>query len=127
MTLNKHEVWNMKEYGEGLGIDFHLDPLLNMRVDGGRRPAKFRLHPEELLELDLTDEKIVKEWHEFCDRFGGPPSNPEYLCGAGIGTFHVDPYGQYCVASFDSKLQQGEVYIGVSGFAEPPDNLAVTR
>jgi radical SAM protein with 4Fe4S-binding SPASM domain len=37
----------------------------------------------------------VKEWHKFCDKFWGPPPNPEYLyqCSAGMDTFHVDPYG----------------------------------
>jgi radical SAM protein with 4Fe4S-binding SPASM domain len=95
MTLNKHEVRDMKEYAEELGVDFHFDPVLNMRVDGGRGPAKFRLPPEEIAALDLADEKIVKEWHKFCDKFWGPPPNPEYLyqCSAGMDTFHVDPYG----------------------------------
>jgi radical SAM protein with 4Fe4S-binding SPASM domain len=96
LTLNKHEVWDMKDYAEELGSPFHFDPVLNMRVDGGRRPARFRLPPEEIAALDMADEKIMKEWHEFCDKFWGQPSDPEYLyqCGAGIDTFHIDPYGQ---------------------------------
>jgi radical SAM protein with 4Fe4S-binding SPASM domain len=95
MTLNKHELWEMKEYAEGLGVEFRFDPVLNIRVDGGHQPADFRISPEEVVDLDLADEKRMKEWREFCDKFLGLPKNPEYLyqCGAGRGTFYIDQYG----------------------------------
>ena len=96
MTLNKHELWEMKGYAEGLGVEFRFDPVLNMRVDAGRQPADFRISPEEVIALDLADEKRIKEWREFCDKFWGAPQNAEYTyqCGAGKGTFHIDPYGK---------------------------------
>jgi radical SAM protein with 4Fe4S-binding SPASM domain len=96
MTLNKHEIWDMKKYAEELGVEFRFDPTLNMRADGGRSPDKYRIPPEEVIDLDLADEKRTKEWRAFCDKFWGPPQNPEYLyqCGAGKGTFHIDPYGE---------------------------------
>jgi radical SAM protein with 4Fe4S-binding SPASM domain len=96
MTLNKHEIWDMKKYAEELGVEFRFDPVLNMRIDGDHKPADFRISPEEVVDLDLNDEKRIKEWREFCDKFGGAPQNPEYIyqCGAGKGTFHIDPYGK---------------------------------
>lgn len=122
LTLNKHEIWAMKEYAEGLGVQFRFDPVLNMRIDGDRRPAKFRISPEDVIQLDLADEKRVKDWQEFCDKFWGPAPNPEYLyqCGAGAGTFHVDPYGQLSacmmsrVPSYD--LRQGTFHEGWCDF-----------
>jgi len=103
MTLNRHEVGEMKAYVEGLGVDFRFDPVLNIRLDGDRKPAQVRIPPEEVVALDLADEKRLKSWREFCDRFWGPPPQPEtlYHCGAGVGTFHVDPYGQLsaCIMS----------------------------
>jgi radical SAM protein with 4Fe4S-binding SPASM domain len=103
LTLNKHEIWAIKEYAEELGVEFRFDPVLNLRVDGGQKPAKFRIPPHEVVQFDLADEKRAKDWREFCDKFWGPPPNPEYLyqCGAGVGTFHVDPYGQLspCIMS----------------------------
>ena len=95
LTLNKHEVWDMKAYAEGLGVDFRFDPVLNAGLNGNQKPAKFRITPREVVELDLEDEKRTKDWREFCDKFWGTPPHPEYLyqCGAGLGIFHIDPYG----------------------------------
>ncbi|MBW2651449.1 MAG: hypothetical protein JRC66_10785 [Deltaproteobacteria bacterium] len=43
----------------------------------------------------MSDEKRVKEWREFCEKFAGPSESDNlYICGAGISTFHIDPYGK---------------------------------
>ena len=96
MTLNHNELSQLKEYAEGLGgVKFHFDPILNPRIDGFRTPCSFRLSPEEVVALDLADEKRVKEWQEFCEKFAGPPQSDNlFVCGAGISTFHIDPYGK---------------------------------
>lgn len=98
-TLNKHEIWDMKKYARELGVEFRFDPVLNMRVDAGRQPADFRISPEEVLELDLNDEKRMTELKKFCSTFWGPPSRSGYLyqCGAGRDVFHIDPYGHMSV------------------------------
>jgi radical SAM protein with 4Fe4S-binding SPASM domain len=114
MTLNKHELWDIKKYAEELGVEFRFDPVLNLRIDGDHKPADFRLSPEEVVDLDLADEKRIKEWREFCDKFWGPPQNPEYLyqCGAGKGTFHVDPYGNLS-ACIISRLPYYDLNVGM--------------
>jgi radical SAM protein with 4Fe4S-binding SPASM domain len=95
MTLNHNELSQLKEYAEGLGVKFRFDPVLNPRLDGSKAPCEFRLSPEEVVELDLSDEKRVKEWREFCEKFIGPSESDNlYICGAGISTFHIDPYGK---------------------------------
>jgi len=95
MTLNRNEFSNIKEYAEGLGVKFRFDPILNAGLDGSKTPCNFRLSPEEVVKLDLADEKRVKEWREFCEKFLGPPQSDNlYICGAGVSTFHIDPYGQ---------------------------------
>ncbi len=95
MTLNKHELLDMKNYAEGLGVEFRYDAMLNGRLDGSERFADLRLTPQEVVELDLADEKRSKSWQDFCERFWGPPCSPDdlYYCGAGLGSFHVDSYG----------------------------------
>jgi radical SAM protein with 4Fe4S-binding SPASM domain len=95
LTLNKHEIDDMKQFSEDLGVAFRFDPILNLRVDGNRRPAGFRISAEEVVALDITDEKRMKQWHTFSERFSKPPQHPEYLyqCGAGQSTFHIDHYG----------------------------------
>lgn len=95
MTLNKDELWRIKEYAEGLGLKFRFDPILNPRLDGSKTPCKLRLSPEEVVKLELADEKSVKEWREFCEKFIGPSESDNlFICGAGISTFHIDPYGK---------------------------------
>jgi len=95
MTLNHNEVFQVKEYAEGLGAKFRFDPVLNPRLDGSKAPCSLRLSPEEVLNLDLADEKRVEEWQRFCKKFIGshPPDNL-FNCGAGASAFHIDPYGQ---------------------------------
>ena len=95
MTLNKDEIWRIKEYAEGLGLKFRFDPLLNPRLDGSKTPCDFRLSSEEVVKLDLADEKRVEEWQEFCKKFVGPSESDNLFdCGAGVSTFHIDPYGK---------------------------------
>jgi radical SAM protein with 4Fe4S-binding SPASM domain len=95
MTLNHDEVFQIKEFAEGLGVKFRFDPVLNSRLDGSKAPCNLRLSPEEVIDLDLGDEKRVKEWQRFCEKFIGPhPSDYLFVCGAGLSNFHIDPYGQ---------------------------------
>ncbi len=95
MILNHDELCQIKEYAEGLGLKFRFDPIPNPRLDGTKTPCTFRLSPEEVVKLDLADEKRVKEWENFCERFIGPfKSDDLFICGAGVCSFHIDPYGQ---------------------------------
>ncbi len=95
MTLNRNELSNIKEYAEELGVKFRFDPILNPKLDGSKTPCNFRLSPEEVVKLDLADEKRVKEWREFCERFIVPFHDDKlFNCGAGVSTFHIDPYGR---------------------------------
>ena len=95
MTLNKEQIPELKAFAEERGLKFRFDPLLNPRLNGSKGPCDFRLSPDEVLRMDLEDEQRSREWRECCAKFIIPPSS-EYLfaCGAGISTFHIDPYGQ---------------------------------
>ena len=99
MTLNKDEIWDMRNYAESSGVDFRYDPLLNLRLDYDQRPAEFRISPEEIVDIDLSDKKQMKKLRSFIDKFLGPVNNSEYLyqCGAGVRTFHIDANGQLSV------------------------------
>ena len=95
MTINREEILRIKAFAGEKGLKFRFDPLLNPRLDGSKRPCRFRLSPEDVLKMDMEDEHRSREWREFCGKFITPFSS-EYLfsCGAGISTFHIDPYGQ---------------------------------
>jgi radical SAM protein with 4Fe4S-binding SPASM domain len=89
-----------------------------MRLDGGPKPGSIRIPPEEVVALDMADEKRKNEWRDFMTRFWGPPHQPDFLyqCGAGLGTFHINSYGLLSACtmarqpSFD--LNQGSFHEG---------------
>jgi len=112
MTLNHDEVSQIKEYAEGLGVKFRYDPLLNPRLDGNKTPCNFRLSPEEVIKLDLADEKRAKEWREYCEKFVRPfRSDSLFVCGAGVSTFHIDPYGRMSACEM-TRFQSYELRCG---------------
>lgn len=121
MNLNLKELWDIEKLTERLGVKFGFDPLLTPRLDGSKTPINFRLSPEEVVRLELSREKKVEEWREL---FGKSKDfsniNNLYLCGAGISSFHLDPYGQMsmCIMSrFQSyDLPHGSFYKGWQTF-----------
>ncbi len=107
MTVNQEEIHQMKAYAHDLGVSFRFDPLLNARLDGSKSPCHFRLSPEEVVRLDLNDEKRIKEWQKLYDKSKGLfPNDRLFLCGAGVSTFHIDPYGRMSVC-IDARLAGG--------------------
>jgi radical SAM protein with 4Fe4S-binding SPASM domain len=99
MTLNKHEIWDMQAYAEKLGVDFRFDPLLNAGMEGFDAPKHLRIQPSEAVQFDLADRKRIEGFQAFSEKFIRPLRAPEYLynCGAGIGSFHIDPFGELCL------------------------------
>lgn len=98
MTLNQHELRDMKTLAEDLGVKFRYDPVLAPRLDGSQEPCNFRLSPEEVVALDLADEKRVQEWREYFANFRKKPDPDEvFHCGAGLNGFHINPYGELSV------------------------------
>ncbi|HEX9507010.1 MAG TPA: radical SAM protein [Myxococcales bacterium] len=106
VTVNKHEVWEMKELAEDLGLEFKFDSMLNPRIDCSLSPLEVRLRPEEIVELDALDPERVTEWRRFAAQAVGPVHTPDkadelYHCGGGVNSFAINPYGRMsiCVLS----------------------------
>jgi len=97
-TLNKDELWKIKEFAKSLRVDFRFDAHISPRVDGSKEPCKLRITPEEVVQLDLIDDKRAKEWKEFCQKYWGKVNaDLLYNCGGGISSFNIDPYGRLSV------------------------------
>lgn len=96
MTLNQHEVYDMKAFSESLGLSFRFDAMLNAGADGSGKPLPLRISAKEVVELDLMDPKRVAGWREFRQKHQGMKRDQRYLyaCGAGLYSFHIDPYGE---------------------------------
>ncbi len=105
MTENRHELWAMKSFAEGLGLRFYFDATINKRLDGDAGPASLRITPREVVDLDLADEKRSDDWKKLFKSYSGPPPDPDrlYVCGAGRTYFHIDSVGALsaCLMSRD--------------------------
>ena len=132
-SLNKHELDDMKDFAGELEVDFCFDPILNYRLDGNSKPAKYRLSPEEVVELDKKDHERVKSFKDMIERFSGKTNKPEYIykCGAGVSSFHIDPYGKLspCIMSRDQNydLLRGNFAQGWSKFIPEVVNQKTTK
>lgn len=101
---NVHELSVMKKYAEDLGLKFRFDPIINARLDMCKNTQSTRINVEDVVRLDLEDEKRLKEWKEFCEKYIIPPDSDKlYTCGAGVGSFHIDPYGNLTICIMARK------------------------
>jgi radical SAM protein with 4Fe4S-binding SPASM domain len=94
ITMNAHELQDMKALAASLGIFLRFDPLINFRLDQDRSPADFRLSPEEIVKADLLDGEEKKEWTRLS--LQAPPRNQSgwiYTCRGGESSCNIDPYG----------------------------------
>jgi len=106
VSINKHEIWDMKQFAEEMGLEFKFDAMMNPRIDCSQSPLAVRLTAEEVVAMDLQDPRRVEEWQRFAQQFNGPSHTPEhsdevYHCGGGISSFAIDPEGKMsiCVLS----------------------------
>lgn len=104
VSVNRHEVFAMKEFAEELGVDFKFDAMMNPRIDCSSSPLAVRLTPVEAVELDLRDAFRVDAWRALAAKpLPAPPPGDAsvYSCGGGVNSWAIDPYGNLtiCVLS----------------------------
>ena len=121
-TVNRHEFMDVKRFVEDLGLEFRFDAVINSRIDGHGDVTSYRIDPESVLELDLTDPRRGSEFVQFHQRASKQQGDPEALfrCGAGVHSFHVDPYGRLMLCNMardpSYELRGGSFREGWSGF-----------
>ncbi len=111
VSINRHEVFDMKAFADSLGVEFKFDAMINPRIDCSSAPLAVRLSPEEIVEMDLRDATRVAEWRRLANDFPSmaPPAGTTktlYDCGGGVNSFAIDPYGNLtiCVLSHFDKF-----------------------
>ncbi|MGD0500599.1 MAG: radical SAM protein [Bryobacteraceae bacterium] len=136
ISINKHEIGEMKRFAEELGLSFKFDGMMNPRIDCSQSPLAVRLQPWEVVKMDLEDPERVAEWKKFAARFNGPANPPErsdevYHCGGGINGFAIDPEGKMtiCVLSHVDcyDLRQGSFREGWDHFLHQVRRKKITR
>jgi len=116
------------------GLGFSYDPNINFRkVEGrsGMHPATVRVPPEKIVALDRVMEEDTGELRDFYGRDQRLPGDYVFNCGAGLNTYHVDPYGvmSSCmmVPSITYDLRRGSFREGWESFAQRVFELRRTR
>jgi radical SAM protein with 4Fe4S-binding SPASM domain len=107
MTLNQHELRDMEAFANNLGVRFRYDAMINAGLNGSGSPTDLRISPEEVVELDLADEDRLAGWRSFAEQYQDvqPDNRYLYVCGAGLQSFHIDPYGQLSVCMMARRQQ----------------------
>ncbi len=122
--VNCHEVIGMREFAEQeLGVDFKYESLINPRIDCSQAPLEVRLSPEEAVALDLNWQKLASEYRQLLEQTitkTARPSSTVYVCGGGVKSFAIDPYGHMsiCVISHQETydIRSGSVRQGWEQF-----------
>ena len=116
MTINREELYQMRAYAESLGVRFRFDGMIWPKLDGDKEPVKYRLSPEEIVDLDFLD---LQRWDNFVRMHKEKDSlysRSEYVysCGAGYYGFHVDASGKMSMCmmarhpSYDLRMENLE-------------------
>jgi MoaA/NifB/PqqE/SkfB family radical SAM enzyme len=96
MRQNRDEFIATKRFVEGLGLEFRFDALLNGSLDQNKKVSRLRISPQQVVALDLADPQRYQAFRSLYERTKGEEPDREHLfrCGAGLWSFHIDPYGK---------------------------------
>lgn len=93
ITLNAHELQDMRRIAGELGVGFRVDSTIFPQLtDRGHAPLDYRVPPAEAIRLELADRRTLEAWSKRID-LKLQPSESLYRCGAGVTGFYIDPFG----------------------------------
>jgi len=94
MTLNEGEFGALEALANSRGIRFRRDASIFPAFSGDRSPLELRVSPERAVDLELSVPGVIAGWREYLERYGDVTvPGSIYSCGAGLTTFHIDPFG----------------------------------
>jgi len=103
-TLNQQEIGEMKNWAKGLGQEFRFDTMICPQLNGSRSGIKYRLSPEEIVQLDHQDPEKWQEWLDYACRQKTPVhSDRLYSCGGGLTSFHITSSGKLGLCVLDTN------------------------
>ncbi len=111
MTINRHELLEIKALVESFGLDFNLSTIIHPRLDGDLSSTDVRISPEEIIEIELGDAfSSFDEEEESCgaEKDSGtsppsltlPPDDRLFRCGCGTNSVKISPYGLLRACTF---------------------------
>ncbi|MDA2916806.1 radical SAM protein [Nitrospinae bacterium AH_259_B05_G02_I21] len=123
LTINKHEIADMRAYSESLGLKgFKVEYLINPRLNGSKLPCNFRLDTMEIVEMQMADPEYASALQESAQELRDVDFDRSnlYGCGAGIQAFHIDSHGRLSLCTISRlnsyDLRQGSFAEGFNTF-----------
>jgi radical SAM protein with 4Fe4S-binding SPASM domain len=134
-TANYDEFSAIRDYvRREFGLSFTYDPNINFRKVAGREgtaPAAVRVPPDKIVALDRVMEAETGELRAFYGRDQRLESDYVFNCGAGVNTYHIDPYGRMStcmmVPTIGYDLRRGSFREGWDSFVERVVELRRSR
>jgi len=75
-------------------LSFKFDPAIFPFLNGDKTPLQYRVPLEEVMELEANDQERIRSYSDFYEKHRTiPAGDTQYTCGAGLSSFHIDPYG----------------------------------
>lgn len=94
MTINRHEIAELKSFAKSLGRSFRFDTSITRRLDGTRESQRVLLTAKDAVALELRDGERMSAWRTELERFAGVQRpRTAYTCGAGVSSFFMDVHG----------------------------------
>src|SRR5439155_20764092 len=97
MTVNRHELDQIKAFVEGLGMQFRLGTVIYPRLNGDLTPTTYRLSPEEVVALESQEEGDggpEDRCTEAGIEIGPPPDDRLFRCGCGTTAVQINAWGK---------------------------------
>ncbi len=97
MTVNAHELGQIKALVESFGAEFRLNSAIYPRLDGDLAPANYRLQPEQIVAIEQSMQAEDQEDGR-CGAagetgLGPPPDDRLFRCGCGTTGVHIGAWG----------------------------------
>jgi radical SAM protein with 4Fe4S-binding SPASM domain len=105
LTLNRHELSQMRAFAENLNVPFRYDGLIWPRLDGKMDALNYQLSPQELVALEEEDPERLEGWCEMADMWRGKlvRASHVYSCGAGLQSYNIDSRGRLSVCTMSRQ------------------------
>ncbi len=106
MRKNIHEFQQMKQFAEKHGLKFRHDAGIFPGFFDSVSVDRLRISAEKAAEIDFADSDRAEEWGRYYNRISTSGlGNHLFLCGSGLTTFHINPYGMLQPCLMETMLQ----------------------
>jgi radical SAM protein with 4Fe4S-binding SPASM domain len=130
LKTNLHEISDLQKLADSWGLSFHFDAAIFGRFDKNTVPLELRVDPAMAVNFEFKNNKNSIKWQQLIRQSMSLPADDFlFRCGAGVSTFHINPFGylQPCllVSWISYPLKQGNFSHGWEWMAGELKKLSI--